>query len=129
MINVRLVAMSLCCVAIGGALAGCSADGEERMDRSAAQTAVNDSLLATKIIVTNKQGPQSPDVVEYFSATDQDFNFLDDQGYILEWDEMTSQQKAQYHTTLLGWDFDLGGHEMMSESRRDVPGEIRDAAR
>lgn len=90
-----------------------------------------DLVNKSSIVAQNADDPQPAAVIEWHENFD-DYSILDDDGYILELDEMTSQQKAQYRIAWSGRDFDLdlvGGHEMMSESRRDVPGEIRDAAR
>ena len=127
--QLRFAAVAICVVVSGLSIAGCSADGDDEQERRAARQLVDDHLHQTKIVVTNKQGPQSKEVIEHFSNLDPEFNFLDEQGYITEWDKLTSQQRSQYRYELKGHRFDLGGKDLMSESRRDVLGEVRDASR
>lgn len=110
-------------------LAACSDNSDAEEDRYAARDVITSHFLRTKIIVTNKQGRQSDENIEHINGLSPEFRFLDDQGYILDLDEMTSQQRSQYHNVIANFWLDLGGDHMMSESRRDVPAEIRDAAR
>lgn len=128
MVNKRAVVTGLCLGAIIGGLAGCSSDDDGQMDKYEASRMVDDHYYGTKITVTNKQGVQDAEVIEHYSRYGPE-SILDDRGYIVEWSEMTGEQRVQYKYVLKGRDLDLGGHEMMSESRGDVPGEIRDVAR
>lgn len=52
-------------------------------------------------------------------------SILDGDGYIIDWKDMTSEQRGQYEHFIE--DHDAEPAKMLSQARRDLPGVIRDA--
>lgn len=78
----------------------------------------------SSIVAQNADGPQPAAVFERYENSGQ-YSILDDDGYIIEWEDMTSQQRSQYEEFIE--DHNNEAATMLSQARRDVPGAIRDA--
>lgn len=125
-LTVPVALLSMVVVGVGG----CSEDLDHgETNHSETEAIVKDYYLTTRIGMINREGPQSQELIDWVNSVDPKYRFLDASGYVLDWDEMTNQQKTQFQYQLKNHDFDMGGQTLGPEARRDVPPGIRDDAR